>query len=401
MNVLIIAQYFPPDLGGAATRAYNVAKGLSLNGCNVTVITAFPHYPHGKIPQTYRWKPYKIEYMSGLRVIRTFMPSIKSKGFFKRLVLRSAFAITSLFVLPLINNIDSIWASSWIPGYIYSRFKKRRLALNVDDLTLEDLADLKIINETSFFFKIASNIYRLFYIKADVLTPISKGYYNIIENKYRVKLKKIHLVRGGVDLSIFKPAKVIYPPESKKFTVLYSGAFSVAYDFDQVFRAAKLLQDTDPDIQIVIQGGGELLDSMQQSLKGLKITNVHIIDAILSRKEVAEQLALADVLLLPLAPFSASGEPYRGMSSKIYEYQAVGKPIICCGEGVTSTYVEKETQSGLTVKSGDFKNLAQSVLLLKQNPSLANSIGQNGRDYVVHEAAIEVIGLKIKELLSN
>jgi len=28
MKVLVIAQYFPPDMGGASARAFNVAKGL-------------------------------------------------------------------------------------------------------------------------------------------------------------------------------------------------------------------------------------------------------------------------------------------------------------------------------------------------------------------------------------
>jgi len=28
MRVLVLAQYFPPDMGGGATRAYNVAAGL-------------------------------------------------------------------------------------------------------------------------------------------------------------------------------------------------------------------------------------------------------------------------------------------------------------------------------------------------------------------------------------
>ena len=28
MRVLVLAQYFPPDMGGGATRAYNVAEGL-------------------------------------------------------------------------------------------------------------------------------------------------------------------------------------------------------------------------------------------------------------------------------------------------------------------------------------------------------------------------------------
>ena len=29
MKILVLAQYYPPDLGGSPTRAYNVARGLA------------------------------------------------------------------------------------------------------------------------------------------------------------------------------------------------------------------------------------------------------------------------------------------------------------------------------------------------------------------------------------
>ena len=69
MRVLIIAQYFPPDMGGGATRAYNVAKGLLKAGCDVTVVSAFPHYPTGNVPRKYRWKPLSVEYEKRLKAV--------------------------------------------------------------------------------------------------------------------------------------------------------------------------------------------------------------------------------------------------------------------------------------------------------------------------------------------
>ena len=56
MKVLILAQYFPPDFGGASTRAFNIAKALQMQGCNVVIVSAFPHYPKGDIPDKYRRK---------------------------------------------------------------------------------------------------------------------------------------------------------------------------------------------------------------------------------------------------------------------------------------------------------------------------------------------------------
>ncbi len=396
LNILVIAQYFPPDLGGSATRAYNLAKGLALNGCNVTVIAAFPHYPHGNIPAEYRWKPLKVEWMGKIKVIRTLMPPIKSEGFFKRLVLIGAFAVSSFFALPFVGKVDAVWTSSLIPGYVYSKIKNKPLALNVDDLTLEDLVDLGMIDKHSLVLRVAELVYRLFYVKGDVLTPISSGYFEILTKKYCVKPNRLYLVRSGVDLSVFKPS--VYKPEPKKtFVVLYSGAFSVAYNFEQIFQAAKIIEEVDDDIEFVIQGTGELLDSMHKSVNDLNVKNVKIINKILSRAEVAELLGQADVLILPLAPFYKSGTPYRGMSSKIYEYQAVGKPIISCSRGVPSIYVG-ETCSGLVVDSGDAEALAKAVLELKQNPERAQIMGENGRKNVENEASIDTIGLQVKEI---
>lgn len=388
--MLLIAQYFPPDLGGAATRAYNLAKGLFLNGCEVTVVTAFPHYPHGKIPREYRWKPVRVEWLGKIKVIRTFMPPIKSEGFLRRIMLIGSFAISSLFALPLIGKIDAIWTSSWIPGIVYSKMKKRPLALNEDDLTLEDVVDLGLIEENSLILRIAVWVYRICLLKGDLVTPISPGYVETLSKKYWVKENRIHVIRGGVDLSIFKPS-LSRKKSGKKFVVLYSGAFSVAYDFVQVFKAAKIVEELDGDVEFVFQGNGELLDSMRSMVNELNVKSVKIIDRLLSREGVAELLNQADVLVLPLVEFK---KPYRGMSSKLYEYQAVGKPIICCSNGLPKDYV-KESNSGLVVKPGDCEAFAKAVISLKENPVLAQMMGENGRKYVESEASIEVIGSKM------
>ena len=396
MHVLVIAQYFPPDLGGSATRAYNLAKGLFLNDCNVTVVAAFPHYPHGKIPKEYRWKPIKVEWMGKIRVIRTFMPPIKSEGFFRRILLIGAFAVSSLFALPFVGKVDAVWSSSWVPGLVYGRVKRRPVALNEDDLTLEDLVDLKLIDEDSLVLRVAEWVYRLFLIKCNVVTPISPGYVETLVKKYCVEKSRIHVVRGGVDLSIFKPS-AHKQNVGKKFVVLYSGAFSVAYDFEQVFKAAKVVEEVDGDVEFVVQGKGELLGSMCSKLNELNVKNVKIVDKLLSRDEVAELLNQADVLVLPLVEYK---KPYRGMSSKLYEYQAVGKPIICCSRGLPSVYV-KETNSGLAVYPGDYEALAKAVIELKENPKLARMMGENGRKYVETEASIAAVGLKMKEIFET
>jgi glycosyltransferase involved in cell wall biosynthesis len=392
LNILIVAQYFPPDLGGSATRAFNVAKGLVLNGCKVTVVAAFPHYPHGDIPREYRWKPFKVEWMGRIRVIRTFMPPLKSEGFFKRLLLMLSFAVSAMFALPVVGRFDVVWASSWAPGVFYSRVKRRKLVLNVDDLTIKDVVDLGLLREGSMLVRVGRFAYKVFYLQGDAVTPISSGYVERIM-EYGVEKEKIYPIRGGVDLETFRLAP---RQRDDKFTVLYSGAFSVAYDFEQVLRAADVLRkEKSDDVLFVIQGAGELGDQIKSSVEDLKLKNVAIINKIVSRGEVAELLNGADALILPLADF---GRPYLGISSKLYEYQAVGKPIICCAYGEPADYVE-ETKSGIVVKPGDYESLARAVLYLKNNPGVAESFGESGRKYVDGNVSIEKIGLKMKDLL--
>jgi colanic acid biosynthesis glycosyl transferase WcaI len=392
LNVLVIGQYFPPNLGGSATRAYNVMKGLSLNGCRVIVVTAFPHYPDGKIPKEYRWKPFKVEWNGDIKVIRTFMPPIESRGLLKRIILIGFFAISSLFAFYQVEKIDAVWSSSWIPGIIYGKMKKKPLALNVDDLMLEDLIDLKLIKYDSMVFRIAKGIFRLCLGRGDMITPISQGYVDTLSREYLIDRSRIHTVRGGVDLNTFTPNA----PQQKtnsKFSVLYTGAFSVAYDFDCVLNAAKTIEEKDRGVEFILQGMGECEYAIRSGIDELDLRNVKVINKVFSREEVAELLNQADVLILPLKDF---GKPYLGMSSKLYEYQAVSKPIICCAEGQPAEYVKK-TNSGIVVPPGDHEKLAEAVIYLKENPDEAKKMGKKGREYVKLNASIKAIGLELRK----
>ena len=216
----------------------------------------------------------------------------------------------------------------------------------------------------------------------------------MICGKYGVSPRRVYVVRGGVDTTKFKLN--MSPKCNSGFTVLYSGAFSVAYDFDQVIKAAKLLEPYG-DVEFVLQGGGELLGYVKRRVAEMHLKNVKIIDRILSRDEVAKLLGQADALLLPLRDF---GRPYLGISSKLYEYQAVGKPIICCGEGQPAEYV-KETGSGVLVKPGDFEALAKSILYLKENRDVTDKMGASGRRYVEKNLTIEKIGLRMREIFET
>jgi len=124
------------------------------------------------------------------------------------------------------------------------------------------------------------------------------------------------------------------------------------------------------------------------------------------RKDVIELVKELDVSIIryPGGNFVSNycwedgiGSIEMGISSKLYEYQAAGKPIICCSSGQPARYVS-ETKSGIVVSPGDHKALANAVIELKEHPTIAQVMGENGRKYVGSEAAIEVVGSKMKRI---
>jgi glycosyltransferase involved in cell wall biosynthesis len=384
-------------MGGASTRASNLVTGLLLNGCNVTVIAAFPHYPHGKIPRQYKGIPIKIEQLGKVRVIRTFMPPIKSEGFSKRILLMGTFAFSALFALPWIGKIDAVWTQSWIPGLVCGKLKQVPVALNVDDLTLEDIIDLKLAKKNSLLMKVGFWGYRLFYNKGNVITPISSGYIETIAASYGVDKSKICVVQIGVDLSIFTKPPLNHSIK-KPFRVVYAGVLGLGYDFEQVFGAAQILREKGIPVEFILHGSGESSEIVKLRIKQLQLTNVKISEKLfVSKKEVAAFLNEADALILPMRSYD---RPYQGIPSKLYEYQAAGKPIICCSEGEPVRFIQT-SNSGVAVKPGDSKALAEAVQSLYEDQKTVKALGEAGRKFVEENFSLERIGAKLVALFND
>jgi hypothetical protein len=241
---------------------------------------------------------------------------------------------------------------------------------------------------------VAEFIAKVAYSAADAITPISPSYIETIVKKYGVEKRKIVVVPGGVDLNIFTSISGIN--QVSEFRVLYIGSFSSAYNFEQVLMAANLLEG-ESEIRFVLQGSGEMAPVIRRRIGELGLGNVELVEKIVSRDKVARLLVGTDALLLPL---SGLENIEKGISSKLYEYQAAGRPIVCCSSGMAGRYVS-ETGSGIVVKPGDYKVLAEAVLYLKENRAVAESLGASGRRYVESNLSIDKIGSKMMAIFGG
>jgi glycosyltransferase involved in cell wall biosynthesis len=234
-------------------------------------------------------------------------------------------------------------------------------------------------------------------VKGDAVAPISPGYVKTIVNKYSVKREKISIIPVGVDSTEFKYKRKI-SSKSDPYKIIYAGVLGVGYDFEQVFGAAKILKDGGINVQFILHGVGECVELIKSRSKELNLTNVILSDRLLSsRKEVACLLNEADALILPLKDY---GAPYPGIPSKLYEYQSVGKPVICCSKGEPAKYV-RDTNSGVIVSPENPQELAQAIKYLFANREIGQQMGENGRRFVEREVDIEAIGAKVKVLFAR
>ncbi|MCY7363454.1 MAG: hypothetical protein LH629_15505 [Ignavibacteria bacterium] len=56
MRLLILTQYFTPEMGAPPNRLLELSKGFIKNGWEVAVVTGMPNYPKGKIFDEYKGK---------------------------------------------------------------------------------------------------------------------------------------------------------------------------------------------------------------------------------------------------------------------------------------------------------------------------------------------------------
>ena len=204
MKVLVLAQYFSPDMGGGSTRASNVVNGLLSKGCEVTVVAAFPHYPHGNVPSQYKGKAVVSERFGYAKVFRVWVPALPHSSSLKRMVLHFCFCVSSLFALPFVGRVDVVWGAnpnlfSFFPSFIYGIVKRVPIVRNVDDLWPEAFYDMELV-KSRVLKKLLDFVAKLSYTIPVAITPISSAYKRRIVEKYGVGAGKIYVIEVGANV---------------------------------------------------------------------------------------------------------------------------------------------------------------------------------------------------------
>jgi glycosyltransferase involved in cell wall biosynthesis len=398
LNILLLSRYFFPEIGTAANLFYELAKGLSSNGHNVTVVTNFPWYNVKAIPEKYRGKVYMKEIIDGIEVIRIRFPIVGSKKI-KLGIGHLTAPITSFLGGLLSKKHDIIFIYSpplfmGLTGWLLTLLKKVPFVLNVQDIHPQCYIDQGIL-KNKFLIFILESIEKFCYKKASLITVHSKGNKEYIVNKKGVDEEKVKVLPNWIDTDELRPLPRDNEFSKKynlngKFVVSYAGTLSISQGLTTIIDAANILNHRN-DIEFLIVGDGVEKQRLLDKVKEYNLKNVKFLD--MQPKELYPYvLASSDVSLVSLN--SKVKTPV--VPSKILSIMASARPVLASLplDGDAAKLIE-EAQCGICIEPENPEKLAEKIVYLSENREICEKLGRQGRAYVVENFSLKKI---IKEI---
>jgi phosphatidylinositol alpha-1,6-mannosyltransferase len=150
--------------------------------------------------------------------------------------------------------------------------------------------------------------------------------------------------------------------------------------------------------ELVIVGDGPLRPRLERTIQRLKLPASTRLVGALPSSGVISELQQASVFALPVRTRLAGLNP-EGLGLAALEAAACGLPVIVGDSGGAPETV-REGETGFVVPSGDHARLAERLILLLDNPALAQDMGARGRRYVAAHFSTAVARARLGEALS-
>ena len=387
MKLLILTQYFPPEVGAPQNRLFELAVRLQKLGVDITVLTAMPNYPQMDIYEGYKDKTYVYEVIEGLKVHRSSIYVSKSKSIINRLRNYFSFVISSARVgKAKLENFDFLLCESppLFLGYSAMRLakqKKAKLIFNVSDLWPESAEKLGVVNN-KFLLKSAYNLEEKLYKRSCLVTGQTQGICHNINERFPAV--KTYWLPNGVDLGYYNPSKIepgIWREKNnfakEDVILLYAGIIGIAQGLEVILNSAKNFINT-PNIKFVFIGSGPEKDKLLQLKAEQNLTNVFFLDAI-SKKEMTSVLRSVNAAIIPLRKLDLF---LGAIPSKIFENLAMEVPVLLGVNGEARQLFIDKGNAGLYFEPENSEALTAAILKLIEDKEMALQLGRNGRHFV-------------------
>jgi len=356
-EILIISNYYPPEKGAAANRIEQLALKLHQNNYRVSVVCPLGNYPKGELFPEYKGKFSVTENRDNITVKRLWIYPSVSKNIFVRIVSVLSFSFCLLAYLLFRKTPKKVVVQS--PPLLLSflsvmvlSLKNKKIILNISDLWPLAAIELKAVKAGSFSHKVSLFMERFIYKKATVIIGQSEEIITHVKTLF--PSKKAFLYRNFPDHK--SDAFTLKTIESEPTKLFFAGLLGIAQGVSELCKQIDL---KDLNIELHLFGDGAEKTAIESLIADGKNPKI-VYHGMMDRKALHETLQTFDIALVPLKT-----RIYGSVPSKIFEYTALGFPVLYFGGGEGETIVE-ENHLGWVAAVGNFEALNEKLVAIAQ-----------------------------------
>jgi len=208
-----------------------------------------------------------------------------------------------------------------------------------------------------------------------------------LANQYNYDKNSILLLQNGVNKIFLKDITQTY---TKNINITYIGGIDKVHGLEFLIYLANSLKKE--NIVFNIFGDGKNRTNLENIAKSLELENI-IWHGSIPKTQVPEKLSEANLLFV-----STSNVNY-GSENKLYEYMAVGKPIV---SAVSSSHNDPVStiNCGVSLYRDSIELSSKRLIeFIKTQKEQFKVLGKNGQNYVKENRTISILANKLEEIL--
>jgi len=409
--VTIISLLFPPDMGGGATRAMNIAESLVQLGHEVRIITSIPHYPRGApILKSLRARRQNIGEM---KITRLPILGLPHKGFVNRFVIYSWFAFLSFLELgrcrgsskiisigphpftdissyaikiatksSLLIDISDLWPETWVLDNRFANALFQGVGYCLNKIVLRHLVDgLSVYNERALDYLVN----RYGFCKQHVVI------YNSADTRkftydHETKVRKENL------------RTILGKDVNNRFVVLYHGVIGPYQRIETIIDAASIEERELGKALFIIVGEGEQKEKAIQRARNIGNRNVVFLPR-MNRSEIQKIVAESDLGLVPIVS-EQDLTLYVSMPLKATEFLASGTPVLVPKGSFIGKFVTRD-QAGLEVDFSSPSNIFEAIKKVATDSEAYEQMARHARQVAVDHFSLDQINEVIRSIMTD
>ncbi|GMA38671.1 glycosyltransferase family 4 protein [Mobilicoccus caccae] len=377
MRIGLLTQWYDPEPGPAALPA-TLARGLAARGHQVSVLTGFPNYPTGRLPQGWTMTRRRRRVEDGVSVTRVALYPSHDGSAARRMANYASFGASALVNgLSAVRGADAIWVN-YSPITIAPPMLAARHALGIPLVC--HVADLWPDTLTAGGFApshpgigrvVDAGLHRwcaAMYAASAKVTYISPGVHDVLRDR-GVPEHKLAYAPMWAEESTFSPADDATRRLGEQWReglgigpedvlVLYAGALGHAQGLETLIDAAAAVDD--PRLRVVVAGSGVAEEALRARAAKTAPAGRILVPGRVPQSQMPVLMAAADVCFVGLA---ATPLTRITMPSKTQATLAAGKAILVAADGDIRQVVA-DSGAGWAVGSGDVAGLTGAMRLV-------------------------------------